>query len=73
MLKDAANAIEELVTECNRLQVELDAAKADIPHTCETCARNEDDTECAHCYGNADSWNTYEDCFEWSGETEWIG
>ena len=54
-------------------EAKRDRAVADITHGCDTCIRCQDceagtEPECAHCYGNVDAWNTYEDSWDWRGQ-----
>ena len=60
-------------TNLSTSQRRADAAVEDITHGCDTCIRCQDceagtEPECAHCYGNVDAWNTYEDSWDWRGQ-----
>lgn len=60
------------IARAEKAEKERDAAVEDITHGCDTCTRGQDceagtEPECARCYGNVDSWNTCEDCWQWRG------
>ena len=59
--------IKRMSAKLGKLKQERDLAISLLPHECESCKREEGSKECEHCFGNAEAWNVYEDCWEWKG------
>lgn len=64
---EAANT--ELLTKCERLERERDAAVNELIGTCSVC-RWEETKKCGSCHFNSDAWNVCESNWEWRGVKE---